>query len=99
MTHDNDNHGSATLTSEDAVQVWLLHWAGKFQHHIAAKFGVNPGRVSEVLKEKKHIVACRLHGPTDASCSHLEARMFVITGIRARSLFDLIGGPLCRIAV
>jgi predicted XRE-type DNA-binding protein len=50
----NDNHKTA-LTFEEAIQVWLMHWAGFYQHDIAAYFGVNSGRVSEVLKEKKHI--------------------------------------------
>lgn len=38
------------LTFDDAVEIWLRHWQGEFQHHIAASFGVNPGRVNEVLK-------------------------------------------------
>ena len=43
------------LTFEDAVEVWHLRRRGIHQHTIAAKFGVNPGRVSEVLTEKKHL--------------------------------------------
>lgn len=43
------------LTFEDAVEVWRLHRLNVHQHLIAARFGVNPGRVSEVLTEKKHI--------------------------------------------
>jgi alkanesulfonate monooxygenase SsuD/methylene tetrahydromethanopterin reductase-like flavin-dependent oxidoreductase (luciferase family) len=50
----NDN-GKTALTFEEAVEVWRRHWAGEFQHHVASHFKVNPGRVSEVLKEKKHI--------------------------------------------
>lgn len=42
------------LTFEDAVDVWLLHWQGDYQHHIAAPYGVNPGRVNDVLKERVH---------------------------------------------
>jgi hypothetical protein len=42
------------LSFDDAVQVWLLHWAGVFQHVIAADFGVNPGRINEVLKGHRH---------------------------------------------
>lgn len=38
------------LTLNDAVDVWLRHWSGEYQHHIAASYGVNPGRVNEVLK-------------------------------------------------
>ena len=43
-----------TLTFDDAVQVWLRHWNGEFQHKIAASYGVNQGRVNEVLKERLH---------------------------------------------
>ncbi len=42
------------LTFEDAVDVWLRHWEGQFQHHIAADYRVNPGRVNDVLKGRKH---------------------------------------------
>ncbi len=38
------------LTIDDAIDVWLRHWAGEYQHSIAADYGVNPGRVNEVLK-------------------------------------------------
>lgn len=47
--------GSYALTFEDAVDVWMRHWNGEFQHVIAALYGVNQGRVNEVLKEKRHI--------------------------------------------
>jgi hypothetical protein len=40
------------LSFEDAVNVWLRHWNGEFQHLIAASYAVNPGRVNEVLKER-----------------------------------------------
>jgi hypothetical protein len=43
------------LSFNDAVNVWLRYWAGEFQHHIAASYCVNPGRVSEVLKRRKHV--------------------------------------------
>jgi hypothetical protein len=42
------------LTFEDAVNVWIEHWPGKYQHQIAADYGANPGRVNDVLKERKH---------------------------------------------
>lgn len=42
------------LTFGDAVDVWLRHWAGDYQHKIAAAYGVNPGRINEVLKGHKH---------------------------------------------
>lgn len=43
------------LSYNDAVNVWLRYWAGEFQHHIAASYGVNPGRISEILKRRKYI--------------------------------------------
>lgn len=46
---------SYVLTFDDAVQIWLCHWNGEFQNRIAASFDVNPGRVNEVLKERKFI--------------------------------------------
>ncbi len=45
----------SNLTFDDAVDVWLRHWSGEFQHKIAADYGVNQGRINEVLKEKIHI--------------------------------------------
>jgi len=52
----NDNaKPSAVLTFDDAVQIWLWHWNGEFQNRIAARLDVNPGRVNEVLKERKFI--------------------------------------------
>ena len=43
------------LTFDDAVDVWIRSWRGEFQHRIAAFYDVNPGRVSEVLKERTHL--------------------------------------------
>ncbi len=51
----NDNAPSYTLIFDDAVQIWLRHWAGEFQNRIAASLDVNPARVNEVLKERKFI--------------------------------------------
>lgn len=42
------------LSFDEAVQVWPRYWAGEYQDRIAASFDVNPGRVSEVVKERKH---------------------------------------------
>jgi hypothetical protein len=50
----NDNK-KPSLTFSEAVDVWLRHWGGEFQHAIAAHYAVNQGRVNEVLKEKKHV--------------------------------------------
>ncbi len=44
----------SSLTFSEAVAVWLLRWAGDHSHIIAAKLGTNPGRVADVLTEKKH---------------------------------------------
>ena len=43
-----------TLTFEDAVDVWLRHWDGEYQHQIAADYGVNQGRICDVLKGRLH---------------------------------------------
>jgi hypothetical protein len=32
----------------------LAIWAGEFRHPIAVSFGVNPGRISDVIKERIH---------------------------------------------
>jgi hypothetical protein len=45
---------SPQLTFEDAINIWLRHWNGEFQHRIAASYDVNPGRVNEVLKGHRH---------------------------------------------
>lgn len=69
QTMSNDNSyppKSYRLTFEDAVAVWLRYWHGEYQHHIAASYAVNPGRVSDVVKERTHLgskaeAAGRLH--------------------------------------
>ena len=48
------------FTSDEAVDVWLRHWSGQHQHHIAADYRINAGRVSEVLTEKKHVGSRRV---------------------------------------
>jgi len=66
MSNDN-NKPSHKLTFDDAVQTWLRVWSGEFQHRIAASFDVNPGRISEVIKERIHAgsqaIAKRLMNP------------------------------------
>lgn len=47
--------GPYRLTFDDAVNVWNRYLNGEFQHHIAASFQVNPGRVNEILKGHKHV--------------------------------------------
>lgn len=51
----NQNEPPYRLTFDDAVEIWHRHWSGEYQHHIAASFGVNPGRVNDVLKHRKHV--------------------------------------------
>ena len=46
---------SYRLTFDDAVQVWLRHWEGEFQHRTAAAFDVNSARVNDVLQERTHV--------------------------------------------
>lgn len=41
------------LTYTDAITVWLMRWAGTYQHDIAAHLGVNQGRISEILNGKR----------------------------------------------
>lgn len=43
-----------SLTFEDAIVVWLRHWAGEYQYRIAAFFDVNQGRICDVLKGRLH---------------------------------------------
>jgi len=50
----NMPHQSPKLTFEDATEIWKLRAEGLFQHQIAAQFDVNPGRINEILKERKH---------------------------------------------
>lgn len=45
---------SRRLTLEDAMEIHRRRWLGEAQHVLAAAFGVNPGRISEVLKGTLH---------------------------------------------
>lgn len=49
------NPPTYSLTFDNAVDIWIRHWNGEFQHRIAARFDVNPGRVNEVLKGTRHV--------------------------------------------
>lgn len=44
-----------SLTFEEAIAVWVMHWSGVINSVIAAKFGTNQGRVADILTEKKHV--------------------------------------------
>jgi len=54
------------LVYEDAINIWRRYWHGEFQHNIAASYGVNPGRVNDVLKERAH------YGSKSAAAARLE---------------------------
>ncbi len=47
----------ASLTFDEAVAVWLMKWNGDHNHVIAAKLGINQGRVAEVVTGKAHLGA------------------------------------------
>ncbi|MER9615590.1 hypothetical protein [Mesorhizobium sp. M0207] len=51
----NENDPPYQLTFDDAVEIWVRHSNGDYQHHIAADYRVNPGRVNDVLKGRKHV--------------------------------------------
>jgi hypothetical protein len=44
---------SRRLTLEDAIEIWRRRWLGEAQHVLAAAFGVNQGRIAEVLSGTK----------------------------------------------
>jgi len=44
---------SRRLTFDDAVDIQRRLRRGEYQHRIAARFGVNPGRVAEIKKGEK----------------------------------------------
>jgi hypothetical protein len=44
---------SRHLTLADAVEIWLRRAQGEAQHVLAAAYGVNPGRIAEVLSGKR----------------------------------------------
>lgn len=54
IVQDN-NPRKTKFTFEEAVDVWLRHWAGQYQHEIAAAYVINPRAVNHVLKEVTHI--------------------------------------------
>ena len=41
---------SRRLTLSDAVEIWSRRAVGEAQHVLAAAYGVNPGRISEVCQ-------------------------------------------------
>lgn len=44
----------ASLTYADAILVWKLRLKGEAFSLIAAKFGTNQGRISDIITEKVH---------------------------------------------
>jgi hypothetical protein len=43
------------FTFEEAIDVWLRHFSGQYQHQIAAAYVINVRAVNHVLKEKTHV--------------------------------------------
>ena len=54
VVQDN-NPRKTKFTFEEAVDVWLRHLAGQFQHEIAAAYVINVRAVNHVLNEKTHV--------------------------------------------
>jgi hypothetical protein len=55
MAHVSLRRPTRSLTRNDAIEVWKRYFLGEKQHHIAQAFGVNQGRISEILKERRHV--------------------------------------------
>jgi hypothetical protein len=43
------------FTFEEAVDVWMRHFSGQYQHQIAAAYVINVRAVNHVLKQKTHL--------------------------------------------
>jgi hypothetical protein len=48
IDHDGVRHPSPRLTFDDAVEIQKRLARGEYQHHIAAAYSVNPGRIAEI---------------------------------------------------
>jgi hypothetical protein len=61
VIHDGLSLSKETLLSitqftfEQAVDVWMRHFSGQYQHQIAAAYVINVRAVNHVLKEKTHV--------------------------------------------
>lgn len=53
MTIDKPKY-VAKPTFEHAILTWLLYWEGWYQSEIAGHINTNPGRINEILHEKRH---------------------------------------------
>jgi len=62
---------SKRLTFTDTLEIWRLHSLGLAQHQIAALFGTNQGRISEVLSGKRFATAKRLAENQARDCSEI----------------------------
>lgn len=49
------SNGITQFTHEQAVDVWMRHFNGQYQHQIAAAYVINVRAVNHVLKEKTHL--------------------------------------------
>jgi hypothetical protein len=47
---------------EQAVDVWMRHFSGQYQHQIAAAYVINVRAVNHVLKEKTHLHQANCRG-------------------------------------
>jgi hypothetical protein len=47
------------FTFEQAIDVWMRHFSGQYQHQIAATYIINVRAVNHVLKEKTHSAASK----------------------------------------
>lgn len=47
-------NGRRTPNFEDAISIWFMLFKHMDQHDIAAEFGFNQGRISEVKTGKRH---------------------------------------------
>ena len=51
----SDHSAVTTLTFNQAIHVWIMHWKGEQEQHIAARLGTNQLRVDAILNERQHV--------------------------------------------
>lgn len=44
-----------SLSFTQAIHVWIMHWKGEQESHIATRLGTNQLRVDAVLNERQHV--------------------------------------------
>lgn len=50
-----DPSAVTSLTFTQAIHVWIMHWKGEQEQHIAMRLGTNQLRVDAVLNERQHV--------------------------------------------